>query len=35
VLEAQPGFLDHFALMYEKAGAKAYRLLPAKNERTP
>lgn len=28
LLEAQPGFLDHFALMYEKAGAKAYRILP-------
>ncbi|MGO4396026.1 ArnT family glycosyltransferase [Variovorax sp. M-6] len=30
LLEAQPGFLDHFALMYEKAGAKAYRILPTK-----
>jgi hypothetical protein len=32
LLEARPGFLDHFALMYEKAGAKAYRILPAKND---
>ncbi|MDM0067187.1 glycosyltransferase family 39 protein [Variovorax sp. J31P207] len=32
MLAAQPGFLDHFALMYEKAGAKAYRILPAKND---
>lgn len=32
VLEARPGFLDHFALMYEKAGAKAYRILPPKND---
>ena len=34
MLESQPGFLDHFALMYDKAGAKAYRILPPKNDRT-
>jgi hypothetical protein len=32
MLAAQPGFLDHFALMYEKAGAKAYRILPANHD---
>jgi hypothetical protein len=31
-LESRPGFLDHFALMYEKDGAKAYRILPFKQE---
>ncbi len=35
VLEAQPGFHDHFALMYEKDNAKAYRILEYKNDRTP
>jgi hypothetical protein len=28
LLEAQPGFHDHFALMYEMDKAKAYRILP-------
>jgi len=27
-LATQPGFDDHFALMYEQDGAKAYRILP-------
>jgi hypothetical protein len=31
-LESRPGFLDHFALMYEKDGAKAYRILPPRPE---
>ncbi|MDM0107246.1 hypothetical protein QTH97_20040 [Variovorax sp. J22R24] len=35
MLEAQPGFLDQFALMYEKDGAKAYRNLQYKNDRKP
>ncbi|MDM0075720.1 hypothetical protein QTH90_15055 [Variovorax sp. J2P1-59] len=35
LLEAQPGFLDQFALMYEKDGAKAYRNLQYKNDRKP
>jgi hypothetical protein len=30
-----PGFDDHFALMYEKDGAKAYRILQYKNDRAP
>lgn len=34
-LEAQPGFQDHFALMYEKDNAKAYRIRQYKNDRTP
>ncbi|MDM0014371.1 phospholipid carrier-dependent glycosyltransferase [Variovorax sp. J22P168] len=34
-LEAQPGFLDHFALMYERAGAKAYRILAPQNDLKP
>jgi hypothetical protein len=32
LVEGRPGFLDHFALMYEKAGAKAYRILPPKHD---
>lgn len=35
VLEAQPGFHDHFAVMYEKDNAKAYRILDDKNDRKP
>ena len=35
LLEAQPGFLDHFALMYEKDNAKAYRILEYKNDSKP
>jgi hypothetical protein len=35
LLEARPGFLDHFALLYEKDGAKAYRNLQYKNDRKP
>ena len=30
-----PGFDDHFALMYEKDGARAYRILQYKNDRAP
>jgi 4-amino-4-deoxy-L-arabinose transferase-like glycosyltransferase len=33
VLEAQPGFLDHFAVIHEDRGAKAYRILPESNDR--
>lgn len=35
VLEAQPGFHEHFALMYEKDNAKAYRILDYKHDRKP
>lgn len=32
MLESQPGFADHFALLFEKDGAKAYRILAPQNE---
>ncbi|RZL90063.1 MAG: phospholipid carrier-dependent glycosyltransferase [Variovorax sp.] len=34
-LTSRPGFDDHFALMYEKDGAKAFRILQYKNDRAP
>ncbi|CAN7175201.1 MULTISPECIES: ArnT family glycosyltransferase [unclassified Variovorax] len=34
-ITTKPGFDDHFALMYEKDGAKAYRILQYKNDRAP
>ncbi|SCK07854.1 4-amino-4-deoxy-L-arabinose transferase and related glycosyltransferases of PMT family [Variovorax sp. HW608] len=34
-LEAQPGFHEQFALMYEKDNAKAYRIRQYRNDRTP
>ena len=32
MLESQPGFSDHFATLFEKDGAKAYRILAFQNE---
>ena len=34
-LEAQPGFQEQFALMYEKDNAKAYRIRRYRNDRAP